>query len=275
MDDLYIAFGLLLGNGCPIRQGVALVDHHGVLIVDQDLHGKSQSRGFFPEIVLILPPEPDDGNFRLAFGEIIQRPLHMALPDHAVKGRIRCQGADIVGHYPEGRLGMGNAHPQQIAHGVVRAQHGHGVHFPQNIMGVLQKNGPTGGGMHALAGPLENGKAHAFLHVPQDSAQVRLAQIEIFRRLGDGVDPLDLHQVLNVFDVHFILLIQKGRSKLPRPEFLRLPCPLQRPVPVVEQDVQRHHGDVGKVEVESQIVGTGHDLGDHTTNIPQKYKIVK
>lgn len=158
--------------------------------------------GLVPEIVLILGPEANHAQLRIALVQHLQGLPGMALADL----RVHQVGLTALGQIPRRGVQIparpGKADPKPALYRSAAAQGLDAVHLPENPPDILQEHRTPVRGRHAPAGPLKYGKAQTLLQLVNHPAQIRLAEKEILGRLGDGPRPLNLHQVLKMLGIH-------------------------------------------------------------------------
>ena len=107
----------------------------------------------------------------------------MALTDDGVdRLRLWQPGQILRCQIQHGRRAR-DAHAQPVCHGPLGAEGLDGLRLAQDGFRVLQKDCAARCGPDAARGALENAEAQHLLHIVQDTAEIRLADKQIFRRL--------------------------------------------------------------------------------------------
>ena len=87
---------------------------------------------------------------------------------------------------------------------MARSQRIDALELADDALGVLQKNRAALGRANALAGPLKNLEAEVRFHLVENTAEVGLADEQIFRCLGNGAGSFYFNQILQMLRIHSI-----------------------------------------------------------------------
>ena len=145
--------------------------------------------------VLVAGRIANDAQIRPAAGQLVQRLAGGQLLNAGVKALLRRPGRQIAGHGLHGRRGLRQADIEPVLRLAAGVQGVDLIGLPENVVGVAQEGCTPGRGPHAAAGPVEDGEADGLLHFVQHAAEIGLAHVQGFRRLGNGAGAFDFGDV--------------------------------------------------------------------------------
>ena len=153
-----------------LRQGMILIQQNHILIVFQQLELQIGIGCNLREILAVFLTEADHTQFCLTAGQQFQGFLGMGFPNHCIDSLGLDQRYQILADHMERRGRVGNAYTQAVAFRQAGTHSFNGIHFTQNIVGMLQKCHASLCGTDTLMGTVKDCESNRFFHFPQNTA---------------------------------------------------------------------------------------------------------
>ena len=204
MDNLGKPCQILPGNELLLRQRMRLGQQQLIAVAAEDLEAEAARDALLFKIVAVFAAETDDADLNLTVFQHFDCLPCVTFAHHRVQILVDRQRIEIVRRQIENERRARNADAQPVFHRVARSERVNAFEFPDDALGVLQKNCAALGGTHALAGSLKNLETEICLHLVQNAAEVRLTDEQVFRRLGNGAGTFYFNQILQMLRIHSI-----------------------------------------------------------------------
>ena len=204
MNNLGKPCQILPGDELLICQRVRLRQQQLIAVAAENLESEAARDALLFKIITVFAAEADDADLDLAVFQHFDCLPRMTLAHYRVEILVGRQRVEIVRRQIKDERRARDADAEPIFYRVARSQRIDALQLADDALGVLQKNRAALGRANALAGPLKNLEAEVRFHLVENTAEVRLADEQIFRCLGNRAGSFYFNQILQMLRIHSI-----------------------------------------------------------------------